>query len=308
MLVLGTQVLISLQYESAFESAFGELPRTSQLLVVPALFLLLVTFGLLVWIPAYHRVVLNGDASHAFRRLATRVIIVALIPLAVALSIDVHIGAAKVGGLAVGIGAGIGTLLLAIFFWCGLGCACRWHFSRERTMQNQNPQEDVEHPPLHERVSEVLTEARVVLPGAQAMLGFQFITMLMHDFDRLPASSKSIHLICLGLIAATVVLLITPPAFHRIAESGEDSERVVRVSSRMVLAALVPLGLSMVGDLYVVVRKITDSLPLALGSAIAMFVFFFGLWFGYTWYRRWERGPGLTGSQMLGARPYADPP
>ena len=157
-------------------------------------------------------------------------------------------------------------------------------------MRDRHDEPECEHPPLHERVSQVLTEARVVLPGAQAMLGFQFITMLMHGFDTLPASSKDVHLLCLGLIAITVMLLIAPAAFHRIAEDGEDSERLVRVSSRLILAALVFLAMGMSGDLFVVARKITGSDGFGGIVSVAMLLLFLGLWFGYTAFRRARNG------------------
>lgn len=37
-------------------------------------------------------------------------------------------------------------------------------------------------------MEEVLTECRMVLPGAQALLGFQLAIVLMEAFDRLPVS------------------------------------------------------------------------------------------------------------------------
>jgi hypothetical protein len=43
---------------------------------------------------------------------------------------------------------------------------------------------------LATKVEQLLTEARVIIPGAQALLGFQFIAMLTSGFDRLPPSVK----------------------------------------------------------------------------------------------------------------------
>ena len=63
---------------------------------------------------------------------------------------------------------------------------------------------------------------------------------------------------------------------------GEDSERLHRFSTAMVLAALVPLGLGMVGDVYVVGAKVLGSETPAVCVAVASLVFFFGLWFGLT--------------------------
>jgi hypothetical protein len=39
----------------------------------------------------------------------------------------------------------------------------------------------------------VSTEIRMVLPGSPALLGFQFITFALSEFDKLPQLLKEIH-------------------------------------------------------------------------------------------------------------------
>ena len=53
--------------------------------------------------------------------------------------------------------------------------------------------------PLHVKIEQMLTEARVILPGAQALLGFQLAVVLTQAFDRLPPSSKTLHAMGWGL-------------------------------------------------------------------------------------------------------------
>ena len=50
----------------------------------------------------------------------------------------------------------------------------------------------------------------------------------------------------------------------------------------MLLIALVPLGLGIAGDFYVVADKILNSTSTAIGLACASLVCFYGLWFGVT--------------------------
>jgi hypothetical protein len=69
-------------------------------------------------------------------------------------------------------------------------------------------------------------------------------------------------------------------------EQGEDTERMLKFASVMVLAALVPLALGIAGDLLVVVQKVSGSTPLGLVCAATALVLFYGMWFGYTLYRR----------------------
>jgi heme A synthase len=139
---------------------------------------------------------------------------------------------------------------------------------------------------LNDKVKHVLTEARVVLPGAQALLGFQFVTMLLDDFDKLPESSKQVHLASLLATALTTVLLMTPAAYHRMVERGANTEEFHRLAGRFVILSMVPLALGITGDFFVVMRKVSDSVPLAATSATALLAVSYGFWFGYTLYRR----------------------
>src|SRR5207249_10943122 len=91
-----------------------------------------------------------------------------------------------------------------------------------------------------------------------------------------------VHLLSLGLIGATMVFLMTPAAFHRIVERGEDTERVHAFASVMILAAMVMLALGIAGDFYVVLHKVLHSQALALLFAGLAVAFLYGLWFGLT--------------------------
>ena len=132
---------------------------------------------------------------------------------------------------------------------------------------------------LEDKITQVLTEARVVLPGAQALLGFQLAMTLMESYERLPESSKDVHLAATCAIALTVIFLMSPPAYHRIVEGGDDTERFHRFASWMVLAAMVTLPLGFAGDLWIVVRKQLGTVTAAHAAAAATLFFFYGLWF-----------------------------
>lgn len=293
MLVLGTQVLTSLQFELSFQSSFDTAPLLAQRLVLVGLFLLLCALILLLWGPAYHRIAWKGKCSTDANRFMTSVLCAALWPLAAGLGLDGFIAVDRLFGNAWGIAAGTGVSAVCASLWFVLsGWARRSPPPEVVRMKQENQREQSQEPKLHERVNQVLTEARVVLPGAQAMLGFAFITMFTREFDRLPVSSKVLHLACIGMIALTVVLLLTPAAFHRIAEAGEDSERLVKVASRCVVGALLPLALAISGDYFVVARKIAGSTTLAAVTSGLLLIACLGLWFGYTWLRRMQLEPG----------------
>jgi len=292
MMVLGVQVLISLQFELAFQSGFGTSSGLVRQLIVVVLLLLLATFAVLLWGPSYHRVTVGGNCTEESHRFMSRTSCAALLPLGAALGLDAYVAFHRVGMRAAAVAAGVVVALLCFFLWYVLSAVRRSPDPDEvRKMSDRDSStEKKEKPELHERVGLALTEARVVLPGAQAMLGFQFVTMFTSAFEELPQSSKLVHLACLSLIALTVILLITPAAFHRIAEHGMDSERLVGLTGRFVMAATVPLGAAMAGEVYVVILKVMESSSMAVIAAVVTFVVMMGMWFGYTWLKRNRAG------------------
>jgi DMSO reductase anchor subunit len=302
MLVLGAQVLVGFQFRSAFEPGFEKLPLTSQYLKMTGLALMLIALGLLLTPGAYHRIVEEGEDTHALHRFTTRVMLYALLPFAVALGLDVYVAFSRTTGDRLALIVALMAASLALFYWYGLEFMRR----AERTPQvlekkavDEKENEDNKGAKTKDKIKQVLTEARVVLPGAQALLGFQLVTTLMEAFEKLPLSLRYVHLASLLLVAASIVLLMTPAAYHRIVERGEETEHFHRFASRMLIAAMLPLALGVTGDFFVVVRKITKSATASAVAAALVLVFFYGFWFGLTIYRRKQRqtAPALAGEK-----------
>ena len=282
MLILGAQVFLGIEFRSAFEKGFELLPKTSQYIKLASLFILLIAIGFLMAPGSYHRIVRAGSDSPDVHAFATTMMDVALIPFLLAVSLDFYVMAGKILGVTGGVTQAAIIGGLGFFFWYGWGLLAR---RRSRSKQNRKngPASPTE---LKDKIDQVLTEARVVLPGVQALLGFQFITMFMDSFDKLPSALKYLHMAGLGVMGFTMILLMTPAAYHRIAEGGEDSTRFHLVASGLLLAAMVLLPLGICSEVYIVFRKVSDSgIWSAIAAGVAM-LFFYGLWFGFTAYRR----------------------
>jgi hypothetical protein len=299
MLVLGAQVLVGFQFRAVFEKGFDQLPLPSQFLKLLGLVLMLIAVALIISPSAYHRLVERGEDTHEIHRYTSKLMTFALLPFALGLGVDIYVTAQKVFGWKWGAAAGLLTAAVAVSFWYLLELYMRRERAPEiaeakkesREMEEKKAQEEGEDKAgkLSDKIKHVLTECRVVLPGSQALLGFQFVVILTESFDRLPPLSKYIHLACLGLNALTIVLLMTPAAYHRIVEQGEETEHFHRFASKMLIAALVPLALGLAGDVYVVVQKVTESQLLSVVAALVILAIFWELWFGLTLYRRTQR-------------------
>ena len=89
--MLGAQLLLGLQYRAAFSPGFAMLPAAFQAFDCVALLFILVAAILLLATPAYHQIAERGHATspHAGSRL--RSLQLALLPLSLALAIDISL-------------------------------------------------------------------------------------------------------------------------------------------------------------------------------------------------------------------------
>ena len=300
MLILGAQVLLGFQFQAVLQPGFARLPPELQGLKVVGLGLMLLAVGLLLSPGAFHQIVERGNDSPRVVAFTSRIATIALLPFAVGMGLDVYLAAWVVLGSDAALPAGLAAMGCALAFWYGIEWLVR---SRQpaQTSETEDKQMASGGTDLATKIEQVLTEARVVLPGAQALLGFQFAAILMDAFEKLPRTSQVVHLVSLGLIAASIVLLISPAAFHRIVERGLDTERLHRFSSAMVLCAMVPLAFGIAGDCYVVLDKVLDSASLAITLAGVSLIFFFGLWFGLTLALRARLDTATSSGQSISA-------
>lgn len=122
-----------------------------------------------------------------------------------------------------------------------------------------------------------MTEARVVLPGAQALLGFQLAVVLTHAFEMLPVRAKAVHALALALVALCTILLMAPAAYHRIVFSGEVAPQLLQIGSKFILAATLALAFGLSADVYVVIARIAGE-TVGLGTAMLSLGTLVGLW------------------------------
>lgn len=277
LLSLGASVLLGFQFNAPFQNAFEELPTSSRYLDALALVLMVASIGFLIAPSTYHRLAEDGQASGSLLRLISTMAGLALLPFALALGLDIYLVLDHAVGTVSGLAGGFGFFLGAMWCWYGLG-----YLRRAQYRENSAMPEHRQTPPLETRIDHMLTEARILLPGAQALLGFQFVIMLTSGFEGLPYSTKLVHVAALGFICIAVVMLMTPAAYHRIVHNGDITDDTLRVGSRLVAISCAPLALGIAADVYVVVSHIGSF---ALGFAAAGFsiALLLSLWFVFPW-------------------------
>ena len=142
-----------------------------------------------------------------------------------------------------------------------------------------NP-EQKETLPLPEAVTHLLEECRMVLPGLQALLGFQFIAVFNAGFDaKLTPTEQGLHLLALGLVALAGALVMAPAAYHRHTGPREVSEGFLTLASRLLLWAMIPLMLGIGIDFYIIACVILAHRWLSVLLTLVLVSVFVYLWF-----------------------------
>ena len=299
-LMLGAQILLGFQFHGAFQQRFDALSSQVRIIAAIALLLILSSVGLLIAPSAFHRTVDRGESSGRTLVIASLCATASLLPFAVALGIDLTIALMRTLQNAVlGIVAGASFALMGVGAWYGLGWIMKKHQGAVERRQADSDSDATETAPLHSRIEQMLTEARVILPGAQALLGFQLAIVLTETFEKLPSLSRLLHAAALMLVALSVALLITPAALHRIVWAGEDTEAVLRIGGQITILALLPLAMGMAADSFVVLSRMFGSMAPAAITAPLVLLCLIGLWFGWPFVERLQRRSGFLSKEVL---------
>jgi Family of unknown function (DUF6328) len=276
MQVLGAQVLLGFQFQSLFQDRFQQAGPEVQSAAGLGLVAICLSLAGLIAPPAQHRLVEQGRATLRILSIANRCAEVSLVLFSLALGSDIFVAASLQGSSHPLIFA-CGAILLSMSLWFG-AAAFKRPADQLRGNRNGAASEEVD---MHTKIEQMLTEARVILPGAQAMLGFQLIVTLSTKFYEMAAGIKTLHFVALGALILSVVLLITPAAVHRLRFAGSDDPRFYRIGSWLITAALVPLAGGIALDLSVAAWRLFANGGAAAWAGLGGFAVLMGLW--YVW-------------------------
>jgi len=139
---------------------------------------------------------------------------------------------------------------------------------------------------LKDALQQTLDEARMVLPGVQALFGFQLIAVFSERFERvLSEGEQALHLGAIVLVTIAIALVTTPAAYHRQVEPRRATAEFLALASRLVSAAMLPLAAGLAIDVHLVARAITGEPRLSAMLGMAVFAMFVALWFAFPQWR-----------------------
>lgn len=146
--------------------------------------------------------------------------------------------------------------------------------------------------PLSKAALYILEESRMVLPGVQALFGFQLIAVFNDGFgEKLCPADQKWHLFAIALVAVSAALIMTPAAYHRQTSPRKVTRSFIRIATRLLLLGMVALAVGVSVDFHLIAKIILPDAPgLALLLAGALFAALVVLWFAFP---RWARRQGV---------------
>jgi len=128
----------------------------------------------------------------------------------------------------------------------------------------------------------------MVLPGIQALFGFQLIAVFNERFARdLSRNEQLLHLAAVALVVVAIALVMTPAAYHRQVNDGTVTRAFIDLSSKLIAGALLPLMVAIALDVYIVARAVLPDTGIGLAAAAFALITCGGLWYALPrWHRR----------------------
>ena len=155
---------------------------------------------------------------------------------------------------------------------------------------------------LGDQVGNIEQEARMVLPGIQAIFGFQLVAVFSQGFKAyLSQSEQIVHLAALILMAISAILVMAPAAYHRQAHH-QISKHFVEMSGNFLAVAMVPLALGSCMDIFLIARVIVQSRLVSGLITGSLFLVYAWTWFIFPRLRakKIEDLPVHTASEVAG--------
>ena len=133
---------------------------------------------------------------------------------------------------------------------------------------------------LTKKIKLALDETRILILGAQILLGFQFRAVFSDGYEELPAPLRYLDGFAILPMICVVALLISPGPYHRIVEDGEDTQSFHRLVTAIANLALVPFAIALGLDVVVAFGHLFGEVS-GMVAGITAGAVAIGFWYGY---------------------------
>lgn len=125
--------------------------------------------------------------------------------------------------------------------------------------------------------SDMLSEQRILLPGAQMLTAFLIILPFNGGFAKIVQSEKIVFLATFFFSMTSLVLLSAPAIQHRLMRPLNDRARFKRVATRLIVAGSFTLAFAFILGTQLVISEVFGTLA-GLGAAGVIGLLIVCLW------------------------------
>lgn len=125
--------------------------------------------------------------------------------------------------------------------------------------------------------NELLQELRVTQTGIQILFGFLLTLPFTQRFGDLSTGDRALYLVVFGLVSVATICNLAPVLAHRLLFRRQEKAWLVQTGSQFAKAALVSLGLGLIGGVAFVVQLVVGNVWGWVAGTV-MLLLIVGLW------------------------------
>jgi uncharacterized membrane protein len=122
---------------------------------------------------------------------------------------------------------------------------------------------------VNRELMELLNELRVILPGIQVLFAFLLTVPFSQRFAGISTSQRNLYFVAVLCTAASTVLLIATPNYHRFLFRESDKERLLRLANRLTVTGTAFLAVAIVAALRLITDLLYDGAAVAAVTVAA---------------------------------------
>ncbi|CAN5839695.1 MAG: DUF6328 family protein [Thermomicrobiales bacterium] len=108
-------------------------------------------------------------------------------------------------------------------------------------------------------LTDLLSELRVLLPGAQTLAAFLIILPFNAGFAEIRSEEKAVYVVTFLCSILALILFTAPAAQHRLQRPLRNREGFKNTATRFVIAGLVPLSLAIILATQLVISEVVAT-------------------------------------------------
>jgi hypothetical protein len=127
-------------------------------------------------------------------------------------------------------------------------------------------------------LSDLLEELRVLLPGTTTLTAFLIILPFNAGFDEIRDEEKAVYIVTFLCSLVALMLFTAPAAHHRLQGPLRDRVAFKNLTTRFMIAGLVPLSIALVLAAQLVLSTVIGNRTLTLTTTGALAILVLLLW------------------------------